>query len=158
MDFSYCPFCGCEIDAGDLYCKNCSREFPKKNIQLKVPAVALILSAFFPGLGQVYNGDKLIKGLVIFFAFTFGSLLWFIPGIIVWIFGMYDACKRAESIQKGEVEYIPAKNRDIFLMIIIPLIVMMILLAITIYSVFAIYGSPQQMLYEMMYYSESLAI
>jgi len=158
MDFSYCPYCGRELNEEDESCTGCGAEFPCKNIQLKVPVVSAVLSAFFPGLGQMYNGDKLSKGLLIFFSFAIGSLFWFIPGIIIWIYGMYDAYKKADLIQKREIEFTPAIDRDLFLMVFIPLVVMLVMLVIAIYSVFLMYGSPEQMLYEMMYYSDSLAV
>lgn len=110
-------------------------------IQLKVPAVSVVLSAFFPGLGQMYNGDRLYKGLIIFFAFAAGSLFYLVPGIIVWLYGMYDAYKKADLIQRGEAEYMPADNRNIMLLVLIPLIVMLALLAITLYTVSLYYGS-----------------
>lgn len=151
MDISYCPYCGSKLNDTDESCPGCGAGFPCKNIQLKVPVVSAILSAFFPGLGQMYNGDKLSKGLLFFFGFAIGSLLWFVPGILIWIFGMYDAYRKADMMQKGEVNYIPADNRNILLVVLIPLIVMLFVLAITIHAIYSIYGGPERMLYEMMY-------
>lgn len=158
MDLSYCPYCGCKINSGDEFCTSCDSEFPCKSVQLKVPVVSAILSAFFPGLGQIYNGDRLSKGLLIFFGFAIGSLFYFLPGLLVWIFGMYDAYKTADDMDKGKMKYIPAESRNILLIVLIPLIVMLIILAITIHFIYSIYGSPEQLLYEMVYYSETLRI
>ena len=116
----------------------------------------MILSAFYPGLGQMYNGDKLSKGLLIFFGFFIGSCFWFIPGFLVWIFGMFDAYKKAGRIQKGEAEYSPARNKDIALIIFIPLIVLILILGITIYAVYFYYGSPETLLNKIEYYSQYL--
>lgn len=153
MDISHCPACGNKINEGDKICTKCGSKFPLGEIQLKVPAISLILSAFYPGLGQIYNGDKLSKSLLIFFGFAIGMLFWFIPGILVWIFGMYDAWKKADLIQKGEAEYSPVKNRDLVLVIFIPLVVMLVMLALTVYAIFIYYGSPETMLNKIEYYS-----
>ena len=123
-----------------------------------MPVVSAILSAFFPGLGQMYNGDRLSKGLLIFFGFTIGSLFYFLPGLLVWIFGMYDAYKTADDMDKGKIRYVPAEKRDILLIVLIPLIFMLIMLAVTIHFIYSIYGNPEQLLYEMMYYSKTLQI
>jgi uncharacterized protein with PQ loop repeat len=153
MDISFCPGCGHKINEGDKICTKCGSKFPLGEIQLKVPAISLILSAFYPGLGQINNGDKLSKGLLIFFGFAIGSLFWLIPGILVWIFGMYDAWKKADLIQNGRAEYSPVKNRDLVLVIFIPLVVMLVMLSITVYAIFIYYGSPEIMLNKIEYYS-----
>ncbi|WP_421908103.1 zinc-ribbon domain-containing protein [Methanolacinia petrolearia] len=156
MEIIYCPNCGCKLNKGDKFCTKCGSKFPSGEIQLKVPAVSLILSAFYPGLGQMYNGDKLSKGLLIFFGFAIGSLFFFIPGVLVWIFGMYDAYKKTGRIQKGEAEYSPTKKKDIALIIFIPLIVLILILGITIYAVYFYYGSPETLLNKIEYYSQYL--
>ena len=74
---------------------------PQKN-----PVVALILSLILSGLGQFYNGQYL-KGILLLFAELVGFALFIIPGIIVWIFGMYDAYTSAKKINE-EME----KNLD----------------------------------------------
>ena len=149
MNISYCPYCGKRLDDGDETCTGCGAGLSLKDVQLKVPAVSAILSAFFPGLGQIYNGDRLSKGLLLFFIFFIGSLFWFLPGIIVWIYGMYDAYRNANLIQKGETAYRPVLSGDLFLMVFIPLVVMLVSLAATIFGIYLLYGSPGQMLYEM---------
>ena len=106
----------------------------KYGVQLKVPAVSVILSGLFPGLGQVYNGDSLLKGLMVFFGTTFGFFIFLIPGIIVWIYGMYDAWKKASGINSGFYEYKPVRTADLIFMVIIPLIVMVILMFLSIYA------------------------
>ena len=74
---------------------------PQKN-----PVVALILSLILSGLGQFYNGQYL-KGILLLFAELVGFALFIVPGIIVWIFGMYDAYTSAKKINE-EME----KNLD----------------------------------------------
>ncbi|EHQ35783.1 hypothetical protein [Methanoplanus limicola] len=106
----------------------------KYGVQLKVPAISVILSGLFPGLGQVYNGDSLLKGLLIFFGTTFGFFIFLIPGLIVWIYGLYDGWKKAAGVNSGLYEYKPVKTADLILMVMIPLIVMVVLMFLSIYA------------------------
>ncbi|UUX92776.1 zinc ribbon domain-containing protein [Methanoplanus endosymbiosus] len=117
----------------------------KYGIQLKVPAISVVLSGLFPGLGQVYNGDSLLKGLLIFFGTTFGFFIFLIPGLIVWIYGMYDAWKKANGINSGLYEYKPAKTADLIFMVIIPLIVMVILMVLSIYAMMQFTEIPYEL-------------
>ena len=78
----------------------------------KSAGVAVLLSFFLSGLGQIYNGE-LTKGLLLLFAsiglsvFLF-FLWWTCAGLfiglafalVVWIFGMYDAYTRAEEYNR----------------------------------------------------------
>ena len=65
------------------------------------PLVAVILSFFIPGLGQLYTG-QLMKAIVLFvLAVIFGALSSILIGIplylIVWIYSMYDAYVSAKG-------------------------------------------------------------
>jgi len=68
----------------------------------KNPGVAAVLSFFFPGLGQIYNGE-LSKGLTVV---IFTIISWiltciyvgFIFLIILWVWAISDAYKTAEKI------------------------------------------------------------
>lgn len=69
---------------------------------MKNPGVAAVLSFFFCGLGQIYNG-QILKGIIMFAAYSISLLLMyiligFITTPILWIWGMYDAYKTAERI------------------------------------------------------------
>lgn len=68
----------------------------------KNPGLAAVLSFFYMGLGQIYNG-QLSKGILFIIAYTISCLLifviiGFITTPIMWIYGMYDAYKSAEKI------------------------------------------------------------
>lgn len=70
----------------------------------KNPGLAAVLSFFWMGLGQVYNG-QIAKG--VFFIILYGVsvllmfiLIGFITTPILWIWGMYDAYKSAEKINQ----------------------------------------------------------
>lgn len=67
--------------------------------------LAAALSFFLPGLGQVYNG-KIGRGILLNVCYWVGFCL-LIPGLIVWVYAMWDAYKEAEKINRGEV---PFKN------------------------------------------------
>jgi TM2 domain-containing membrane protein YozV len=71
----------------------------------KNPGLAAVLSFFVTGLGQIYNG-QILKGLI-FFAISLLNvlLMWVLIGFITaplfWIYGIYDAYKNAERINRG---------------------------------------------------------
>ncbi|WOV85630.1 hypothetical protein PGH26_06755 [Sporosarcina jeotgali] len=67
---------------------------------MKSPGLAAVLSFFWTGVGQIYNG-QILKGLILIGVQIINSLLMFvligfITYPIVWIWGMYDAYKTAE--------------------------------------------------------------
>ena len=68
----------------------------------KNPGLAAVLSFFYMGLGQIYNG-QILKGIAFFITYSISWLLiWFFIGFlttpILWIYGIYDAYKSAEKI------------------------------------------------------------
>lgn len=70
----------------------------------KNPAIATILSFFFAGLGQIYNGE-IGKGIVfiVLYGISFALMLiviGFITTPILWIWGMVDANKSAKRINQ----------------------------------------------------------
>lgn len=72
---------------------------------MKNPGVAAVLSFFICGLGQIYNG-QIFKGIVVIICYaiswvlTFVLIGWLIVPVM-WIWGMYDAYKNAERINKS---------------------------------------------------------
>lgn len=84
------------------------------NISPRRPALAVILSAMLPGLGQIYNGE-LNKGVFLFLAFAFVTtplvafvalmlpLAWLMPGLAasllatlaLYLYGLWDAWRTA---------------------------------------------------------------
>ena len=70
----------------------------------KNPSIATILSFFFMGLGQIYNG-QIGKG--VFFIILYGisvALMWVVIGFvttpILWIWGMIDANNSAKKLNE----------------------------------------------------------
>ncbi len=75
----------------------------------KEPGIAAVLSFFFAGLGQIYNGE-IGKGLCFILANVVSFLMcFFLIGfpmlLIVWIFGIYDAYTVADQINRGTGNY-----------------------------------------------------
>jgi TM2 domain-containing membrane protein YozV len=68
----------------------------------KNPGLAAVLSFFYMGLGQIYNG-QLAKGIAFFVAYSVSWLLMFVViGLIttpiLFIYGIFDAYRSAEKI------------------------------------------------------------
>lgn len=61
--------------------------------------LARILSFFLPGIGQVY-ADRLQRGILTLVAFIIGSCIFFIPGLLIWIWAIIDAGKCADEYNK----------------------------------------------------------
>ncbi|WNY24348.1 hypothetical protein MmiHf6_16790 [Methanimicrococcus hongohii] len=68
----------------------------------KSPFLAVILSFFWTGLGQLYNG-KFLKGILFQIGIIIGFIFLIIPGIIVWIVGLWDAYNDSEKMNRGEI-------------------------------------------------------
>lgn len=107
----FCRNCGDVIDSEAEICPSCGvrqRPPPKSSVDSAVddlleggnPFVAALLSALFPGLGQIYNRE-LERGLVfvvatIVAAFSTLVFVGFLLFPAVWLFAIYDAYTRAE--------------------------------------------------------------
>jgi TM2 domain-containing membrane protein YozV len=71
----------------------------------KSPGLAAVLSFFWAGLGQIYNGE-ISKGilLIVVYAISCGLMalvIGFFTTPILWIYGMVDAYKTAEKFNAG---------------------------------------------------------
>jgi TM2 domain-containing membrane protein YozV len=97
-----CPECGGEMsDTLAEKCPLCGALIEKKE---KSPGMAAILSLIFTGSGQVYNGD-FIKGILVLLGSLIGALFFLIPGLIVWIYGIYDAYTTSKKMNEGIIPY-----------------------------------------------------
>ncbi|MFH1687496.1 MAG: hypothetical protein ABIE70_08250 [bacterium] len=70
----------------------------------KNPGLAAVLSFFYMGLGQVYNG-QIGKGVAFIVAYTVSWILIFVViGLlttpVLWIWGMVDAYRSAEKLNR----------------------------------------------------------
>jgi TM2 domain-containing membrane protein YozV len=121
----FCQGCGREIAATDQFCQGCGRPSTQSStvvsgsgavavpaqqpvivVNQKNPGVAAVLSFFWSGLGQIYNGE-IGKGILLLILYVISAMLMFaIIGFIttpaLWIYGMVDAYKTAEKINAGQ--------------------------------------------------------
>jgi TM2 domain-containing membrane protein YozV len=77
---------------------------------VKNPGVAAVLSFFICGLGQIYNG-QILKGIILIICYGIAwaltmVVIGFLIVPILWIWGMYDAYRTAEKINKSNVSYV----------------------------------------------------
>ncbi len=89
----------------------------------KNPLLAAIGSFFIPGLGQVYNGQGFVKGLLYLIGTLVGSLILVIPGVAIWLFGIYKAYKVAGDINAGIAAYKEASTLNLVIYIVLALVV-----------------------------------
>ncbi|WP_203363729.1 hypothetical protein [Bacillus sp. REN10] len=74
----------------------------------KNPGVAAVLSFFWSGLGQIYNG-QIVKGilLMVWQALNAALMAVFIGYLIypiVWIFGIFDAYRTANKLNRKHIQ------------------------------------------------------
>jgi len=142
---AFCESCGAGLKPGDQFCENCGASIgaasidpkPTQPVQAapagtpaagqgeKNPILAAVASLLFSGLGQVYNGS-LGKGLLIFFGTLIGSMIFLIPGLIVLVYGIYDAYTTAKKMNKGQVPFVPYQTTHIIAFIVIGIVVIII--------------------------------
>jgi TM2 domain-containing membrane protein YozV len=122
----FCSGCGHQMDAGQQFCPGCGLKNPAVQptsmvssgvmgvagtgvapaqqiivVAEKSPGLAAVLSFFWAGLGQIYNGE-ITKGIVLMVAYVVSCVLialviGFITTPILWIYGMVDAYRTAEK-------------------------------------------------------------
>jgi len=100
---NFCPECGNQLISPKAeICPNCGVRL-KTNPE-KSPVIAALCSFAFTGLGQVYNGDA-GRGVLILLGTYLGLLVLIIPGLAVFIYGIYDAYKTAKRMNASEIPY-----------------------------------------------------
>jgi TM2 domain-containing membrane protein YozV len=109
----YCRTCGTKAaDETAPFCRTCGNPLAPPNAQARIivvkprrsPGIAAVLSFFWCGLGQIYNG-QIGKGIAMGSAYFFSGLLMyvaigFITTPILWIWGMVDAYRTAERLNR----------------------------------------------------------
>lgn len=88
-----CQECGSFVK-GQMLCHRCSARLDpfEARSKLRDPFLAAGLSLVCPGMGQIYNGETLKGGLILASCFL----------ILPWIYGVIDAYRVAEKINRGE--------------------------------------------------------
>ncbi|MDD3621698.1 MAG: zinc ribbon domain-containing protein [Methanofollis sp.] len=139
----FCPECGNELISPNAeICPKCGvriKENPEKS-----PGIAALCSLIFTGLGQVYNGN-FGRGFLILVGTMIGSLFYVIPGLIVAIYGIYDAYSTAKQMNAGEIPYKETNALHMILFVglwIMGIVAFVIVAAIVGAFVFGMSGTP----------------
>ena len=148
---SFCENCGSALKPEDTFCGNCGTPVapapgevpaptvkstplppatpfqlaPERPAQEKNAALAAIASFLFSGLGQVYNGS-FGKGLLVLVGTLIGLLIFTIPGIIVFGYGIYDAYTTARKMNEGQIPFIPHQVTHIIAFIVVGVIMVVL--------------------------------
>jgi len=123
----FCPTCGTPLEYESAkFCPSCGVRIQDILIstEKRSPILAIVLSFFFTGWGQWYNGKtwdglKFLGAflgsysLMLFFSIMISSqpfaaifvLILFVVIIGIWVYGMYDAYKTADRINKTEESF-----------------------------------------------------
>lgn len=146
----FCPTCGKQLQFENAeICPNCGVRIQGQSAQIKgekSPGIAALLSFVFTGLGQVYNGD-FKRGVLFLIGTLVGFLFFIIPGIIVWVYQIYDAYSTAKKMSAGEIPFKEANTTEMILyivLIIVAIIIFIILAAVVAAFVFGMAGNIQK--------------
>jgi hypothetical protein len=132
----FCQQCGAETKGTNNFCEKCGVHIKKNHtdspsfqtyqppvysdslqIKQRNPALAAVASFLWTGMGQVYTGN-LMKGFAFLIGAIIGSLVFTIPGFIVWAYGIYDAYTTAKKMNNGEIAFVPVNNTQIIIFIV----------------------------------------
>ena len=132
-----CPHCGKESnEESPRFCSGCGARmdgsipavpfgYTAERREEKNRMIAVSCSSFLPGLGQVYNGET-AKGFAIFILTLAGLFILLFPGLIVWLYAMYDAYSVAGKMNSGEIPFRETRMLHLVLFIIFALIVIVV--------------------------------
>ena len=108
----YCANCGSELEGDVKFCANCGYDIknrikkPAEEVQKKNIIVAIILSVFLPGLGQIYLGLDRKGGLFLVSYIISAVLIFIIIGFllvtVIWIWALVDSIQSCNAINRGE--------------------------------------------------------
>jgi TM2 domain-containing membrane protein YozV/predicted nucleic acid-binding Zn ribbon protein len=132
----FCSTCGARLsDAGSAGMRGSAGVHEEKN-----PNLALLCSFFIPGLGQVYDGNT-ARGIGIFIGTAIGFFIFFVPGLIVWIYGMYDARSTAKRMNRGEIPFRPTKTAHMILFFILAALIIAVITFMILMAALAMFNS-----------------
>jgi TM2 domain-containing membrane protein YozV len=141
--YKICPHCGkVSGEESPRFCSGCGARmdgstlvghpgYPALASHQKNTTIAGFCSSFLPGLGQVYNGET-AKGFALFLLTLAGLVIFLIPGLIVWLYAMYDAYIIAGKMSTGEIPFRETRTLHMALFIVFAVIVIVIVLLIVI--------------------------
>jgi TM2 domain-containing membrane protein YozV len=147
-----CPHCGKESnEESPRFCSGCGVRmdgsipagyYANPPRPQKSTMIAGFCSSFLPGLGQVYNGQT-AKGFALFLLTLAGLVIFLIPGLIVWLYAMYDAYSVAGTMNSGETPF--RETRTIHLVVFIVFAVAAIVVVLLIIIAMVISSLPSQL-------------
>jgi len=73
--------------------------------KMKEGLIAFSSSFFVPGWGQVYNGEGWLKGWIYIIGIIVGYYVFIFPAFLVWLYGAYQAYRRAKKMNAGEIPF-----------------------------------------------------
>ena len=138
-----CPHCGKESnEESPRFCSGCGVRmdgtipagypfYPAPPRPQKNAMIAGICSSVLPGLGQVYNGDT-AKGFALFILTVAGLCIFLIPGLIVWLYALYNAYSVAGKMNTGEIPFRETRMLHMVLFIVFAVIVILVAVLIII--------------------------
>ncbi|WP_422190996.1 zinc ribbon domain-containing protein [Methanoregula sp.] len=141
-----CPHCGKESNEdAPRFCSGCGARMDGKTPagypgysapvrEQKNRLIAGACSSVLPGLGQVYNGET-AKGFAIFILTLAGLALLLIPGLIAWLYGIYNAYTTAGKMNTGEIPFRETRMLHVVLFIVFAVAVIAVTLLVLIYLV-----------------------
>jgi TM2 domain-containing membrane protein YozV len=138
---NFCPTCGKQLTYENAeICPNCGVRIQNLSSNQKIeeeknPVLAALCS-IFPGLGQVYNGETAL-GVAVFFGTIVGALFFLIPGLIVWIFGIYNAYTVATKMNSGEIPFKTTKTAHMLIFFILAMFISILVIGFIILAAFA---------------------
>jgi TM2 domain-containing membrane protein YozV len=149
----FCPECGKSVEnATSKFCDNCGASLDSSSVVVKKesvqeiqeeksPVLAALCSFFIPGLGQVYDGET-ARGVGIFFGTLIGLFIFIIPGLIVWLFGMYDDYTIAKKMSDKEIPFKPTKTAHMILFFILVVFIVAVVIFFVVLSILATIFAP----------------
>jgi TM2 domain-containing membrane protein YozV len=143
-----CPHCGkVSNEDSPRFCSGCGARmdgtlmpgFPGYAglpVPQKSTTIAGFCSSFLPGLGQVYNGET-AKGFVLFFLTLIGLFVFLIPGLLVWLYAMYDAYAVAGKMNTGEIPFRETSTMHMAIFIVVAVMAIIVAILIIVAMVMA---------------------
>lgn len=149
----YCPECGKPLASETArFCENCGAKigdaplFDQPTVVItpeeKSSVLAAVCSLFVPGFGQVYDG-KMARGFAILIGTVIGLICLIVPGVIIWLFGVYDAYSLAKKMNNKEIPFLPTKTAHLIIYIVLVVIITVIVFAILALIAFAAFASHE---------------
>ncbi len=107
----------------------------------KEPLLAAVGSFLFPGLGQVYNGEGMVKGFMYLIGTIIGTLVFILPGLAIWLFGIFNAYKVADKMKSGTLPAKGTTTANLIIFIVVSLIIDVIFGIVLSFILFVIFAA-----------------